>query len=431
MKKNEKKDVLATKPVDVLGNDFLVNDWERQGYGRSEFNQIIREMNEHTELVPVKTSEIAIGHYMGTSTNMRNQSRMKFMLFSDGFRFGIDDAKPLIVGVDKEDIRRTGVSESIIYDIIQTGDIMQVNNGRVMLAGKRAIADLAQLAQLKGENMMIPTLERAAIVSKFLPAVKDVACVVRSSRGLSRCFAVRASTFTPYSTEDLIEIMDGIEKSMSKTENPEVIWKVDHVSYTATMLLDTFEQNMRSLYGLQECRPFVEIQDSSIGDSSFTVRVGVCIEDNRVILEEKGWNHNARESQAKKIVATTKEVLKKSLSAFVQEIAGTSTELTKANRPVGKKQKEKNASLLKEVLDYIEKECSFKEYLGLSMWNNGREAVISELEDKAVITGSDLAMSIFRNTETKTVRNMRAMAGVPGAISKWAGERGSQQLSFM
>jgi len=314
-----------------LYNSWLRDCWSLQGQGRKEFEGLLGQVEAHTEYTSVQTSDIALGYMKMTSDG----SAIVGPLFTEGLK----NNRRLELKIPRSSITQRGLSDKFVEDIKTHPDVISVS-GNFFFTGMRAMTDICLLAEMSAKGLQQPCPERSALLSVRLPdSNKEVTLVTRNDFGVRKAVAVRGADFTPYRVTDIGKVLDAIEslpeakitKGKKKVKNVQYEYYIDHSYYTVYALLPSFESGIRTRCNMEDITPFISVTDSAIGDSSFTMRVGVDANGNKVIFGEHSWNHNNKGDIIPSVIEATKGELKQQMSAFFKLIQGLSREICFTN----------------------------------------------------------------------------------------------------
>ena len=314
-----------------LYNSWLRDCWCLQGQGRDKFEELLGQVEAHTEYTSVQTGDIALGYMKLTPDG----SAITGPLFTEGLK----NNRRLELNIPRKSVTQRGISDKFVEDINTHPDVISVS-GNFFFTGMRAMTDICLLAEMSAKGLQTPCPERSALLSVRLPdSNKEVTLVTRNDYGIRKAVAVRGADFTPYRVTDIGKVLDAIEelpearvlKNKKKFKTVLYEYYIDHSYYTVYALLPGFESGLRERCGMKEVVPFISVTDSAIGDSSFTMRVGVDANGNKVIFAEHSWNHNNKGDIIPNVIETTKGELKQQMKTFFKLIQGLSREIRFSN----------------------------------------------------------------------------------------------------
>lgn len=409
---------------DNVITDLSRLSWSRSGTGLRNFTAVLKAFYAQTRLKKVQSKYIYFGWFNGGV----NADSLYAQIFTGGL-----EEKTLQLKIKNNKLKEITLRESreTIDDYtteLQDKPEFVLLDNEVYLVTPRAMLDFLLLAKLGGENLSSASKERCLLLSKFLPGTKNVSLVIREDGYFKRIVAVRSENYNYFSAETIDEIVKKVPK-IFRCEEISHKWSIDQSLLKMTIYLNDYGKEVRYSFGLLNAVPFVEISESSTGDSSFNVKTGLEVDGARVVVSEQNWQHRESyfEILTDEVFLEIKEGFESKLREYLERLSCLSFDLFKQD-------KKTNRPINKDLFRYIYDSCEFKTQLGKAMWEDALENTRDEIErlikSGVTVMAKDVCITLIRNIQSKTLKNERAVGLIPSAIANWCFERSQSDLDF-
>jgi hypothetical protein len=270
--------------------DYMKNDYLRTGTDVNEFNKVLDELSAATTTMVVGAKEIAL---LSRKDSDDPKNVWFYHLVPDAiWNYNSAGVPYLSVRkIDREALVKIG-AEDLLNEYEKQTSLMMMINGCLYFTSDSLPATLGMRANVAGDQMYIPSVERDILVAKGLNKDEATTCIIRNDGGLRKVVSVLTSKYTYQPQTLLTDIYNQIVKDNVLGKVSCRRWNVDQ--HTAEIYLEFPEKadELADLYELEDkITPGVYLAKSDTGDCSITVRATWRIGNSTTIQSEYKRKH--------------------------------------------------------------------------------------------------------------------------------------------
>ena len=389
----------------MLSENFLLDSFIRTGSDVEDFENLLKEVEEHVSFVRCESAELSLLSYVPRDDDVSNGHIGFFELdpqnLASPTTMSINDYCKHVAGSYRRVLENKILAKGEFEDLIKelkndTRLAIYIKPNDVYFTSNNIIAMMDRFDMAKG-FLKKPCFERDAVIAKQFSDNHDCTLCVKSINGVKKIFSIASGKYTPLNQRILLDIIDMLSKSGGMGKPKCHLWEITHYKSSIYVEFPDKAKEISELYGFEEeLIPGIWMATSDTSNCSLKIR-GTWRRKNSITLFGEVGHRHIGDIDIKKIID---DVEKNIFSQYTKlpdalcdlmaiDLIDSTVDVT-----TGAGQ-DANRAAIKSTLKSIFKEINMIKAIGRKRAKSLFDGLVDEFDASINYTAYDIAISIL------------------------------------